>query len=461
MMVDKLSEYGYSFQVKLIAALLGDRAYLPQILEILHDDYFESEANQEIVKIIREYFTQYRQIPTLEVFKIKMASIDSDVLKTAMIEHLKDVWRNLESTDLDMVKEEALTFCKNQNLKAAILESVEKLESRDYDGIKQVIDTAMRAGAEQRIGHDYLIDVKSRYAEAARQCVETRWPIINEIMDGGLSRGELGVILGAAGSGKSWLLQSLAAHALQKGLIVVYYTLELDEAYVGRRFDALLTGIPFQNLKFHQDEVAERLGYIEKGQLFINYFPEYSITVTGIRTHIEKYIMRGIKPDLIVLDYADCLKPIMLGKRERSDQIAGDVYSMLKGIAGELQLPIFTASQVNRSGASADIIQGHDVADSYIKIMKADFIMSLSRKVEDKIAGTGRIHIIKNRFGPDGITFPSKINFSTGHIEIHEGATVEGKETQKMMDGKNEYARKYLANKFKEMKDDGSQNQQN
>jgi hypothetical protein len=107
----------------------------------------------------------------------------------------------------------------------------------------------------------------------------------------------------------------------------------------------------------------------------------------------------------------------------------------------------------HNSAAEAEIIQGHDIADSYIKVMKADFIVSVSRKVEDKIAGTGRWHVIKNRFGPDGVTFPSKINFTNGHIEIFENATVEGKEAQQMMNNGNEYARKYLANKFKEMKE--------
>lgn len=450
-MVDRLSDYGYSFQIKLIAALLSDQSFLQQILEIIDVNFFESEANQEIVKIIKEYFETYRQIPTLEVLKVKFTEIDNDVLKTAMIEHLKDVWRNLESTDLEFVKTESLSFCKNQKLKSAILDSVELLKNRDYDAIKQLVDEAMRAGSEQKIGHDYLSDIKIRYSEAERKCVETRWSIINEVMDGGLSKGELGVIIGGPGAGKSWTLQSIAAHGLTKGLKVVYYTLELDEGYTGRRFDALNTGISFQNLKYHVDEVEERLKYFSNGgELYINYFPEYTVTVNGLRAHLEKYILRGIKPDLVVIDYADCLKPIILGKRDRADQISGDIYSMLKGVAGELQLPIWTASQANRGAAEADIIQGQDVADSYIKIMKADFIVSISRKVEDKIAGTGRWHIIKNRFGPDGITFPSKINFSTGHIEIFENNSVDGKETQKMMDNGNEYARKYLANKYKE-----------
>jgi len=358
-MVDRLAEYGYSFQIKLIASLLSDQGFLQQILELLDVDFFESEANQEIIKIIKDYFENYRQIPTLEVLKVKFTSIESDVLKTAMIEHLKDIWRNLEASDLPFVKEETLKFCKNQKLKGAILDSVELLNAGDYDAIKAKIDDAMRAGAEQRIGHNYLIDIRSRYEAAARVCVPTRWPIINEIMDGGLSRGELGIIIGGPGAGKSWTLQSIAANALQKGLNVVYYTLELDEEYTGRRFDALLSGIPFQNLKFHIEEVEERLKYIESGQLFINFFPEYSITVNGIRAHLEKYILRGMKPDVVVLDYADCLKPVILGKRDRADQVSGDIYSMLKGVAGELGIPIWSASQANRC-LSIDTIVNHD-----------------------------------------------------------------------------------------------------
>ena len=92
-----------------------------------------------------------------------------------------------------------------------------------------------------------------------------------------------------------------------------------------------------------------------------------------------------------------------------------------------------------------------NVAESYAKVMIADFILSLSRKVEDKIAGTGRWHVIKNRFGPDGLTFPSDMNTSNGQIRIHERTTVEGRTASEKMENQSEYSRQILSQKFKEL----------
>jgi hypothetical protein len=79
-------------------------------------------------------------------------------------------------------------------------------------------------------------------------------------------------------------------------------------------------------------------------------------------------------------------------------------------MAGEYDVPVWTASQANRSALEEDIIEADKISESYNKVMIADFVLSLSRKIKDKLAGTGRFHVIKNRFGPDGINLPSKIN---------------------------------------------------
>jgi hypothetical protein len=118
---------------------------------------------------------------------------------------------------------------------------------------------------------------------------------------------------------------------------------------------------------------------------------------------------------------------------------------------------MFFANDVysHNSALEEDIIDASKVAESYGKVMVADFIISLSRKVTDKLAGTGRWHVIKNRFGPDGITFPSKMNTSNGQFNIYNDTSVQGKDAQKQMDNGNEYARKLLAQKYKEMTNDG------
>ena len=77
--------------------------------------------------------------------------------------------------------------------------------------------------------------------------------------------------------------------------------------------------------------------------------------------------------------------------------------------------------------------------------MTADFVMSLSRKVNDKISGTGRWHIIKNRFGPDGMTLPCKMDTSNGQIFIYEESSHGGQEQQGKMNQGSEFVRKELA----------------
>ena len=129
----------------------------------------------------------------------------------------------------------------------------------------------------------------------------------------------------------------------------------------------------------------------------------------------------------------------------------GNIYEDLRGLAGEYEIPVWTASQANRSALEDDIIGAEKIAESYSKIMTADFVLSLSRKIEDKLANTGRWHVIKNRFGPDGITFPSKMNASNGQIDIHVDTSIQGKETTKEMDNHNEYLRKMMKKKFDEM----------
>ena len=445
-MTDTFSKFGYSFQIKLIAALFKDRVFLQQINDILKPEFMESEANQWIVKTIINYFTTYSSLPTLEVMKVKLDDVDNDVLKTTIIDTLKQVTKQFETPDIKFIEQEALDFCKNQTLKAAIMESVNLLQVGEYDSIKHIIDAAMKAGVERDIGHMYNIDVDDRFSESTRKTVQTGWNVIDDLMDGGLGPGELGIFVAPAGIGKSWGLVNVAANAVKKGLNACCYTLELGAPYVGLRFDSVFTGIPAQNLKYHIEEVKECVSKLQ-GNLVVKYYPTKSATVNTIKAHLDRCQMQGFKPDIIVVDYADLLRGT--GKEVRHE--LGNIYEDLRGLAGEYEIPVWTASQANRSALEDDVIGAEKIAESYSKIMTADFVLSLSRKIEDKVAGTGRWHVIKNRFGPDGITFPSKMNTSNGQIHIFEGDSIQGKDAQKQMDNGAESKRKYLQNKFKEL----------
>jgi len=447
-MSEKLSNFGYNFQVKVVASLLTDRPFLQQVTDILLPEFFESEANQWIIETIIKYFQEYTTAPTLDVFKIKLQDIDNEVLKTSIVETLKDSYRHLESNDLDFIKSETLNFCKNQCIKRAILDSVELLRKGQYDAIKSTIDTAMKAGADKEVGHEYNESVADRYKDNVRDTIETPWSVINDLSDGGFGKGELVVFVAPAGIGKSWGLINVGAHAVKSGLNVVHYTLELNEGYVGQRYDAVLTGIANQNLKYNIDEVTSSVSKL-KGNLVIKYYPTKTASCSTLRAHIEKMILIGKKPDLVIVDYADLLRGAVARKEMRHE--LESIYEDLRGIAGEYEVPLFTASQANRSALEDDIIEAGKISESYSKVMIADFVLSLSRKVTDKIAGTGRWHIIKNRFGPDGLTLPSKMNMSNGQIHIYEETSVQGKDTKKDMENGESLLRKSLLQKYKEV----------
>jgi hypothetical protein len=446
-MTDKLSDYGWGFQVKVLAAMFTDRLFLQQISDIIRAEYFDSDANSWLLDIILTHFREYKTPPSKDVLKVKITEIENDILKATILEQLKDVFRFMESDDLTFVKDEILKFCKNQEIKQAIMDSVSLLKHGNFDEIKTKIDSAMKAGADTNIGLEYVTDVAARYNEAARHTITTGWDVIDDLMDGGLAPGELGVVMAPAGIGKSWLLINIGAHAVKAGKTVIHYTLELNENYVGQRYDSVLTGIPAQNLKNYREDIEAKMLTL-KGDLIVKYYPTKSVGVMGLKAHIEKTIMLGKKPDLVIVDYGDLLKVNI--KKDKHEALE-DLYEELRGMAGEYSIPVWTASQAGRSALEDDIIEADKIASSYGKVMVADFLMSLSRKVEDKMSGTGRGHVIKNRFGPDGITLPCKINTNNGQFQFFEPQTQQGKQTTQIMKTGENMIKKNLAQKFKDL----------
>jgi len=442
------TQFGSGFQSKVISSILSDQKFISTISDILEPQYFDSEANKWLVENIKKYFFEYKTVPTLEVLKIKIDSISNDILQISVIENLKESWRNRESTDLKFVQEQTIEFCKNQVIKNAIMESVDLLEHGKYEEIKSIVDEAMKAGAERDLGHDYVDGLEERLTKSTRDTIETPWEVINEVMDGGLGKGELGVIVAPAGIGKSWTLQAIGANSLKQGKTVIHYTLELNQNYVGLRYDTVISGVPTSNIKFYKEDVKKKIDNIE-GRLLIKYYPTRSATVQTLASHLNQLELQGIIPDVVIVDYADILRDISNYKEMRHQ--LGNIYEDLRGLAGEVEVPIWTASQANRSSLEEDVIDASKVAEAYSKVMTADFILSVSRKVEDKIANTGRFHVIKNRFGIDGITYPATINTNTGSILVYESSTQGGKEVQGKMDNSEEYLRKQLSNKYDDM----------
>ena len=445
---EPLTKYGSSFQTKVVTNLISDSAFLQTIYDLIQPEQFDTESKQWLVREIKAYFYEYKVQPTLDALKIKINAIKSDILKTSIIDELREVMKYVEAPDLAFIKDQCLEFCKNQELKSAIMKSVDMLQSQRYEEIKRLIDNAMRAGTRRDVGLNYVKEFDSILEQVSRDTVNMGWASVDEITDGGLAGGELGIVVAPSGVGKSWVLQALGANALRAGKNVIHYTLELNQAYVGLRYGAIFSGIEASQIPQNAKKVKKMVEEQCKGELLIKYYPSRSATVQTIFTHLKTVELLGHSPDLVLVDYADLLSDTS-GTGEIRHQL-GNIYEELRGLSGEFQIPVWTASQSNRSSLEEQVIGAEKISESYSKIMTADFVMSLSRKIEDKVANTGRIHIIKNRFGPDGLTFPTTMNTATGQIDIYNSGSQGGQTVQNKMNNGSEYVRKLLKKRYDE-----------
>jgi hypothetical protein len=421
--IDTLTKYGQSYQSKVVASLISDAKFLEQVTEITKPAFFESQANQWIIGEVQNYFNEFRTVPTMEVFKIKVGEVEDKVLKQTVIEQLKSVYLQVGAEDLPYVKKEYLTFAKNQKVKDALLKSVDLLKAGNYDKIIDTMMAASKVGVENDLGLDYIDNFELIMEDVKRNSVSTGWEVVDELMDGGLGPGELGVVMAPSGIGKSWFLSKIACSAVQKGLNVLHYTLELSESYVGQRYTTILTGIQTSEHKERKEEIVRKIKNTP-GRVRIKYYPPQFASSKTLSAHIEKLKASGFNPNLIIIDYADLLKSG--SNRDGLYAELGGIYEELRGLSGEMGIPIWTATQTNRAAIDHEVIQADSVGDSYKKVQTADFIMSVSRKTKDKLSNTGRIHIVKNRFGPDGMTFPAKIDTFHGVMDVFAANSADG-----------------------------------
>ena len=423
MTLKALQAYGKGFQLKVLGSLLTDKSFLLNIRDVLREEYFDADSHKWIIGQIVSYFDKYHTNITMDVLKVELQKVENEVLQVALKEELRNSYEASQD-DLQYVQEEFLGFCKNQEMKQAILASADLLKQGDFDGIRNMVEKAMRAGMDKNIGHEYNKDIETRYRTDYRPTIPSPWPILNDGIQGGFGPGDLTIVFGNPGGGKSWTMVAIAAHAVKMGFKVNYYTLELGEDYVGKRFDCYFTGYSIDEVNKHRDEVQKHVDGL-KGRLIVKEYAPKSASVNTVKSHIQKCIDMDHKPDLVIIDYVDYLRAPSKGKfSERKDEI-DDVFIATKGLAKDFKIPVLTPSQVNRMGAKDSIIEGDKAAGSYDKMMVADICLSLSRQKEDKVLGTGRVHVMKNRYGQDGMTYNVKMDTNNGRIEFENRISSE------------------------------------
>ena len=289
------------------------------------------------------------------------------------------------------------------------------LKTSSFEEIEKVIKEALVLGTDNNFGHDFRKDLLKRFELVSRDPTSTGWSRMDEIVKGGLGKSELGVVVAPTGAGKSMVLVHLASQALLAGKTVVYYTLELKDTVVGQRFDCCITNVPLQEHRMRQKEIVNKIKDIE-GTLIIKEYPTKSASTQTLKNHIEKLRKRGIEPDMVLVDYADLLRPVRSSGEKRHE--LEETYEGLRGLAQTYEIPIWTASQTNRGGLNAEVITMEAISEAFNKCFVADFIFSLSRTIQDKQENKGRLFVAKNRNGPDGLVFDAFVDWSDVTINI-------------------------------------------
>tara|TARA_R110000824_G_scaffold357053_2_gene544371 strand:- start:2858 stop:4234 length:1377 start_codon:yes stop_codon:yes gene_type:complete len=412
------SKFGNSFQENLAKLILFDRTYADQVGEVLDINYFETKALQTFVKLIYDYKEKYSVHPTLPL----MASLVNNEIgegnklaKEEVRKFLVKVHTDQEVAGEEYIKDRALDFCKKQRLKDAIIKSAALLENSSFDEISELINEALKLGQNNDFGYDYVKDFEKRFELKARNPISTGWAKMDEISQGGLGSGELGVAIGGTGAGKSHLLVHLGASALKQGKTVIHYTLELSDTAVARRYDSCLTGVPLNDVTVFKDHILEKIVGVS-GKLLIKEYATRSVTTKTIKNHLEKLKNAEITPDLILIDYADLIRPLKSYGEKRHD--LETIYEDLRGTAQTLKCPLWTVSQTNRSGYNAELVTIESISEAFSKCFVADLIFTLSRTLTDKTSNGGRFFVAKNRFGPDGIAYPIYMDTSKVKINI-------------------------------------------
>ena len=416
------AQYGKQFQETIFQGLISDLHWAQQMVEVMTPHHFDLKYLEFLTSKYFSYFEKYKCFPTMtlliQIVKDELTESGDTVLRDQVVEFLHRLKASPNISDVKYVKDKSLDFCKRQAFKEALEKSVELISTDKFESVVDLMKEAVAIGMPHSVGHDFFNDAEARFVKINRNVCPTGLKRIDQkdILQGGLGRGELGVVTANTGVGKSHFLVALGANALKAGKNVLHYTFELTEHAVGLRYDSNLCEIDSNQVQDNKEFVLKKYEDMDLGRLIIKEYPTGSASVVTIRNHIEKLALKNFKPSIIMIDYADVMRSTRSYDSLRHELKL--IYEELRNLAMELNIPVWTASQANRDSAKSDIVGLENMSEAYGKAMVADVVLSLSRKPMEKSTNEGRLFIAKNRAGRDGLVFPIHIDTAQSRIDV-------------------------------------------
>ena len=418
---------GYNFQIKLLNQIITDKKYCQNIIDVIDAKYFDNQYFKLIAQMTKEYHEKYQTTPTFETLtQLTKIEVDSEMAKKTIFDMITEV-QNASLEDYLWVQEKGLKFCKQQELKKAIGKVNKILEQGDfesYDKCEEYIREAIRVGENTDSCLDVFDDIAEALEEDYRNPIPTGINGIDNLLDGGLAKGEIGVFLAPTGVGKTTILTKLANTAYNLGFNVLQIFFEDNPKVIQRKHITCWTGIPQREQVERRDEVLEKIiPYRDRGKLILEKLPSDRITINVIKNKIRKLQAEGNKFDMILLDYIDCVVP----DRGFSDEWKGEglVMRQFETMCNEFDLVGWTAAQGNRSSISSEVVTTDMMGGSIKKAQVGHVIVSIAKTLQQKDLGLATIAMVKSRVGKDGVVFENcKFDNETLVIDTEQSQTL-------------------------------------
>lgn len=394
----------------ILSTLISNEFYLRNVLPYLKDEYFTNTPHTKVYGLIREYFNEYNGLPSISALHIEL---ENSSLGQGDYRACKDILEKIESptdADYDWVKEKTEKFCQDRAVYNAIMESIQILDGKadkDKGAITQILEEALSVSFDTHIGHDFLEDFQDRYDFYHRKIERVPFDLemMNKITKEGVPRKTLNIILAGTGVGKTLMMCHFASANLMQGKNVLYITLEMAEERIAERIDANLMHVQLNELEqLPKESYEKKLNRIRgktSGKLVIKEYPTASVGAGHFRHLLnELKAKKKFMPDIIYIDYLNlCISSRMkMGSNVNSYTLIKSIAEELRGLAVEYNLPIFSATQTNRTGFVNSDVGLEDTAESFGLPATADFMIAAISSEELEDMNQIMIKQLKNRY---------------------------------------------------------------
>jgi replicative DNA helicase len=433
---------GNTFQIQLLNNIVIYKEFSNSIIDVIDPQYFDNQYFKIICQMIKEYYLKYEHIPTFNTIEqLTKSEVSSPMAQKNILDTLEQV-KTVSDEGSIYVQEKSLKFCKQQELQRVMVKSQSIIDNGDfesYDKLEEMVRGALQVGEVDKGTTDVFFNLSEVMDEDYRHPIPIGIPGIDNLLKGGLAKGEIGVILAPTGVGKSTFTTKIANHAFNLGYNVLQIFFEDNPKIIQRKHITLWTGIHPDDLTDNKELVIDKVKQIQnnkKNKLTLKKLPSDTVTMNQIKNQIRKILANGDKVDMVILDYIDCVVP----DRKMSDEwkSEGSVMRAFESMCHELDMVGWTATQGNRSSISSEVVTTDQMGGSIKKAQVGHVIITVAKSLQQKEMNLATIAITKSRIGKDGIIFEN-CKFDNGMLEIdtEQSVTFLGHEEQKEVKNRN------------------------